>query len=61
MSNAEAWFNVALRPQKAESSLGRGAQDGHHDFHTAPDGNLMAFVFELTRLLQDPDDSKQVG
>ena len=29
------WFNVALRPQKPEGSLGRGAQDGHLDFHMA--------------------------
>ena len=37
MTNACAWFNVALRPQKPEGSLGRGAQDGHLDFHTAPE------------------------
>ena len=32
---AWAWFNIALRPQKPQGSLGRGAQDGHLDFHTA--------------------------
>ena len=37
MTNAEAWFNIALRPQKPEGSLGRTAQDGHLDSHTAPE------------------------
>ena len=36
-TNAEARFNIALRPRKPEGSLGRGAQDGHLDFHTAPE------------------------
>ena len=36
MTNAEAWFNIALRPRKPEGSLGRTAQDGHLDSHTAP-------------------------
>ena len=36
-TNAEAWFNIALRPRKPEGSLGRTAQDGHLDSHTAPD------------------------
>ena len=35
MTSAEARFNVALRPQKPEGPLGRKAQDGHLDFHTA--------------------------
>ena len=40
-TNAEAWFNVALRPRKPEGSLGRTAQqDGHLDSHTAPDLRL---------------------
>ena len=26
-TNAEAWFNIALRPRKPEGSLGRTAQD----------------------------------
>ena len=32
-------FNVALRPQRPQGLLGRdgGAQDGHLDFHTAPE------------------------
>ena len=34
MTNAEAWFNIALRPRKPEGSLGRTAQDGHLDSHT---------------------------
>ena len=37
MTNAEAWFNIALRPQKPEGSLGRTAQNGHLDSHTAPE------------------------
>ena len=37
MTNAEAWFNIALRPRKPEGSLGRIAQDGHLDSHTAPE------------------------
>ena len=37
VSNAEAWFNIALRPRKPEGSLGRTAQDGHLDSHTAPE------------------------
>ena len=37
MTNAEARFNNSLRPRKPEGSLGRTAQDGHLDSHTAPD------------------------
>ena len=37
MTNAEAWFNIALRPRKPEGSLGRTVQDGHLDSHTAPE------------------------
>ena len=37
MTNAEVWFNIALRPRKPEGSLGRTAQDGHLDSHTAPE------------------------
>ena len=36
-TNAEAWFGIALHPRKPEVSLGRTAQDGHLDFHTAPE------------------------
>ena len=36
-TNAEAWFNIPLRPRKPEGSLGRTAQDGHLDSHTAPE------------------------
>ena len=32
-TNAEAWFNIALHPQKPEGSLGQTAQDGHLDSH----------------------------
>ena len=37
VTNAEAWFNIALRPRKPEGSLGRTAHDGHLDSHTAPE------------------------
>ena len=37
MTNAEARFNESLRPRKPEGSLGRTAQDGHLDSHTAPE------------------------
>ena len=36
-TDAEARFNIALRPRKPEGSLGRPAQDGHLDSHTAPE------------------------
>ena len=37
MTSAEARFNNSLRPRKPECSLGRTAQDGHLDTHTAPE------------------------
>ena len=37
VTNAEAWFSIALRPRKPEVSLGRTAQDVHLDSHTAPE------------------------
>ena len=37
VTNAEARFNNSLRPRKPEGSLGRTAQDGHLDSHTAPE------------------------
>ena len=36
-TNAEARFNIALRPRKPEGSLGRTDQDVHLDSHTAPE------------------------
>ena len=36
-TNAEAWFHKSLRPRKPEGLLGRTAQDGHLDSHTAPE------------------------
>ena len=30
-------LSIALRPRKPEGSLGRTAQDGHHNSHTAPE------------------------
>ena len=37
VTNAEARFNIALRPRKPQGSLGWTAQDGHLDSHTAPE------------------------
>ena len=37
VTNAKARFNNSLRPRKPEGSLGRTAQDGHIDSHTAPE------------------------
>ena len=49
MTNAEARFNNSLRPRKPEGSLGRTAQDGHLDPHTAPElcGGLDVFSVAL--------------
>ena len=48
-TNAEAWFSISLRPWKPEGSLGRTAQDGHLDSHTAPElctetGQALSFI-----------------
>ena len=37
VTSAEARFSIALRPRKPWGSLGRKAQDGYLDFHTAPE------------------------
>ena len=37
VTNAEALFNNSLRPWKPEGLLGRTAQDGHLNSHTAPE------------------------
>ena len=34
-TNAEAWFSIALHPQKPEGPLGQTAQDGHLDSHSS--------------------------
>ena len=55
-TNAEAWFSIALRPRKPEGSLGRTAQDGHLDSHTAPElwyeggerGRLYTYRYTVT-------------
>ena len=44
MTNAEARFNNSLRPRKPEGSLGRTAQDGHLDSHTAPELCLLLLL-----------------
>ena len=51
MTNAEARFNNSLRPRKPEGSLGRTAQDGHLDSHTAPE--LCAGVDAPFRFMTD--------
>ena len=43
--NAEARFNIFLRPREPEGSLGRTAQDGHLDSHTAPELWRQLFLF----------------
>ena len=43
-TNAEAGFNKSLRPRKPEGSLGRTAQDGHLDSHTAPNSRTMCTI-----------------
>ena len=53
MTNAEARFNKSLRPRKPEGSLGRTAQDGHLDSHTAPElctGQLLKVAAEFIDL-----------
>ena len=47
MTNAEARFNNSLRPRKREGSLGRTAQDGHLDSHTAPELWLTVYCMDL--------------
>ena len=53
MTNAKAWFNKSLCPRKPEGLLGRTAQDGHLDSHTAPElwrfRNLQRLIFNRTR------------
>ena len=47
VTNAEAWFNIALRPRKPEGLLGQTAQDGHLDSHTAPELRLIVILLNL--------------
>ena len=51
MTNAEAWFNKSLRPRKPEGSLGRTAQDGHLDSHTAPELSEVVPLVEFLYLV----------
>ena len=50
MTNAEARFSNSLRPRKPEGSLGRTAQDGHLDSHTAPE--LWPLPFPFLQILE---------
>ena len=43
-TDAEAWFNIALRQRKPAGLLGRTAQDGHLDSHTAPELYIYKFT-----------------
>ena len=54
-TKTEAWFSIALRPRKPEGSLGRTAQDGHLDSHTAPE--LCAHYVQRPALLIIPGSS----
>ena len=58
-SNAEAWFNIALRPRKPEGSSGRTAQDGHLDSHTAPE--LCCFDFDAVPFKTSVSDRRRQG
>ena len=58
-TNAEAWFNIALRPRKPEGSLGRTAQDGHLDCHTAPE--LYPICIQPDVIHISPSFSNSVG
>ena len=53
MTNAEAWFSIALRPRKPEGSLGRTAQDGQLDSHTAPE-LCLASILNLGFIARSP-------
>ena len=57
MTDAEAWFNNSLRPRKPEGSLGRTAQDGHLDSHTAPELCVLHVVGWLKCCLVSSDVS----
>ena len=64
-TNAEAWFNIALRQRKPEDSLGRTAQDGHLDSHTAPElwatVALLSCCFTYTEARWPIRDGDRVG
>ena len=51
VTNAEAWFSIALRPRKPEGSLGRTAQDGHLDSHTAPYDVVQYYYYLVLNVL----------
>ena len=52
MTNAEARFNNSLCPRKPDGSLGRTAQDGHLDSHTAPELWFKSLVIARLSILQ---------
>ena len=59
MTNAEARFSNSLRPRKPEGSLGRTAQDGHLDSHTAPElcptgQRILVQLFKLAGRQENP-------
>ena len=64
VTSAEAWFNIALRPRKPEGSLGRIAQDGHLDSHTAPElwkGQQLTWCFTPSQPLRLYQGEKKKG
>ena len=53
---------IALRPRKPEGSLGRTAQDGHLDSHTAPELWLFKLLYQwLYRTLQTPQKCSKIS
>ena len=47
MTSAEARFNNSLCPWKPEGPLGRTAQDGHLNSHTAPELSISLDIYRL--------------
>ena len=54
VQSKDSSVSVALRPQKQQDYLGRGAQDFHLDFHTAPElcskGNVSRYSSRAGRV-----------
>ena len=60
MTNAEARFSNSLRPRKPEGSLGRVAQGGHLDFHTAPELRVMVRGYQPNSNERKPPSRWQI-
>ena len=64
LRHCRSMVNIALRPQKPEGSLGRTAQDGHLDSHTAPElcpFHLLSGCFTSTEARWPIRDGDRVG